>query len=124
MSTTKNKLEYLWTAIFDNGHVINQPLDDKYSKHDDNAEHNKSAFQDILDYQENHKLNTFMITDGNIRHSVYLDNNKKLIYYRDVEIKYIDGIAQEPNIVSYNVGYEYKDENGKNIKRITTIYGS
>ena len=121
MSTVKQPLEYLWTAIFTDGHIINQPEDDRYSRYDENLEHNKSAFQDILDYQEKSRLYLFVLHNNDFKHTVYLDKNAKLIYYRNVEQKHIDGIAQDPEVVSYCVGYEYKDDNNKVQKKVIEI---
>lgn len=36
--------------MFRDGTYLEQPDDDRYSKHDESAEHNPSAFRDLLDY--------------------------------------------------------------------------
>lgn len=47
------KLKYKWVATF-KGKVISQPDDDRYSKHDPNAEWNPSSFRDFQDYFNEH----------------------------------------------------------------------
>ena len=54
-------LKYLWEATFKDGTMISQPPDERYSKHDDTAEHNPSAFRDILDHQEVSPLEFFAL---------------------------------------------------------------
>lgn len=56
------KLNWLWEACFyndkledDDAVFISQPPDDRYSKHDDNAEWNPSSYRDFLDYFNEHK---------------------------------------------------------------------
>lgn len=142
MSTTSKPLKYTWYASFEDGHLLTQPDDDKYSKHKDGADWNPSSFRDILDYEEKSRLQTFsIVSDGDYEiymnlvtgefaidgNSFRLDKKgdtvkRKLIFFRDVEQNFVDGVAQEPEVVAYNIGYEYK-ENGKNVKRIITIDG-
>ena len=126
---------YLWTGYFNNGHIIEQPEDDKYSKHDDNSEYNPSSFRDLLEYTES-KLVLFklkskdkeilvnLITgDITINDVVFTTNdvvNPKLIYYRDIEKDFINGQPIDERIVAYNVGYEYLI-NGKNKQNIIRI---
>lgn len=142
MSTVKQPLKYLWWASFDDGQMIAQPEDDSYSKHDDTQEHNPSSFRDILDYQERAGLESFGLSDresdifelnlktGSVRLGEYyfkLDTEenieRKLIYFRNVRQEYNDGIAGEPWIESYSVGYEYKNKDGKTVKRLIHIDG-
>lgn len=143
MSTVKQPLKYNWSAIFVDGHIIVQPEDDRYSKHDDAADHNPSAFRDILDYQESSPIKLFILDDGDDSEAVYLNLldgtfalggfpfkldhegsiDRKLIFFRNVAQDYVDGAAQEPRVESYTVGYEYKNKDGKNVKRMITIDG-
>ena len=60
------RFDWLWQARFMDGTVICQPEDDKYSKHDDNADWNPSSFRDFLDYFDNgkNKLSSFGIVNG------------------------------------------------------------
>jgi len=103
-------MEYLWTATFADGHIIKQPEDDKYSKHNSELEHNPSAFQDIYDYQETSTLYKFTLSNGTIEYSIYLDNDSEIIYYRNMELKFINGIADSNNVVSYTIGYKNNKE--------------
>lgn len=64
MSTVNQELKYLWSAIFQDGTQIDQPADDRYSKHDDKAEGNPSAFRDVLDKQKESKLVLFGLADA------------------------------------------------------------
>lgn len=135
-------LKYLWEATFQDGHAIKQPADDKYSKHDENNEHNPSAFRDILDYQEKSPLVFFALIGQEVPNifavsmatgEFYVNNatfridgppvdsiGRKLIYYRTQQANLQTGEVQT---VSYNFGYEIKDANGKNIKKVLVIRG-
>lgn len=133
---------YLWTAIFADGTKIHQPSDDRYSKHDDTAEYNPSAFRDILDKQQESELIGFELksVDGlhvcflNMQsHSFVIDSNRiwlerpgeeltdiKLIYFRTMESS---NINPEPRVLAYNFGYAGKDVNsGKIVEKVITIY--
>lgn len=135
-------LKYLWEATFQDGHVIKQSADDKYSKHDDKAAHNPSAFRDILDYQKKSPLMFFALVGEEVPNifavsmatgEFYVNNatfhitgppvestERKLIYYRTQQANLQTG---EMQTVSYNFGYEIKGVNGKNIKKVVTIRG-
>jgi hypothetical protein len=142
MSTVKQPLKYLWTAIFEDGHIIAQPEDDRYTKHDDTADHNPSAFRDILDYQDKSPLEHFLLvppeddtqlvsldlTTGEFslggfpfKLNCETSVDRKLIYFRNIAQDYIDGVAQDPYVESYNVGFEYKNKDGRTVKRIITV---
>ena len=133
-------LKYLWEATFKDGHIINQPLDDRYSKHDDTAEHNPSAFRDLLDYIEKSPLEFFALV-GRDRQifAVHLDTgeffvnggvfaldqpleellDRKIIYYRTQRMNLE---TSEQFTYAYNFGYEGKHpESGKIVKRIITV---
>ena len=133
-------LKYLWRAKFANDGVISQPEDDRYSKHDDKAEHNPSAFRDILDYEKVSPLAIFSLhgRNGEIYAvnlfsgeffingtSIWLDQpaeellDRKLIYFRTQRADLQSG---EQYTYAYNFGYEGKHpESGKIVKRIVTI---
>lgn len=52
-----SKFKYLWKAIFEHDgehHIITQPRDDKYSKHNPEAEWNPSSFRDFQEYFDEH----------------------------------------------------------------------
>ena len=142
MSTTKKPLDYLWTVYFDDGTIIEQPYDDRYSKHDDTKDWNPSAFRDILDkVEEGGKIDLFILHGDGVVHTVdlvhgefmingtkiELENDctgpRKLIYYRTIEKDYLDGVEQEERIVGYSFGYEYKDDNGRVRKAVITLNG-
>lgn len=134
-------LKYLWEATFLDGHTITQPADDRYSKHDDKAEHNPSAFRDILDYQKKSPLAFFALigqekpniyTVSIVNGGFYVNNatfsleqsplelkDRKLIYFRTQQANLQTGEVQTK---SYNFGYEGKDSNGKTVKKVMTIY--
>ena len=63
MSSTTDTLRYLWEAKFTDGHEIVQPADDRYSKHVEGAEHNGTAFTDVMDYLKDHELAWFYLVD-------------------------------------------------------------
>lgn len=141
------RFKYLWTAYFSDGKVIEQPQDDRYSKHDDSAEHNPSAFRDILDHQEleDVELIYFDLNDGSFAYGIDLPSgrfgingtwfsleqhdapltDRKLIYYRGVKVDHrigSDGVSvDEPEIEAYYFGYEGKDASGKVVKKVIRI---
>ena len=141
MSTSSQPLKYLWSAYFEDGTIINQPADDRYSKHVEGAEWNPSSFRDLIDYQEKSPLTSFSIEDNRFFYAVYLPTgeftatsddgveapftlehepvtDRKLIYYREMHKDNIDGEWQEPRVNAYIIGYEGKDANGKVHKKI------
>lgn len=143
MSTTSQALKYLWTAVFDDSHFIVQPADDRYSGHDEEAEHNPSAFRDLLDYQkQGHRLTVFELGNYEIdlvNGDFYVNDrlgaigkfsleevpleDRKLIYFREMRQEWIDGVPQEPYVNRYCVGYEGKDPEGKIQKKVVYIDG-
>ena len=139
MSTTTKPLTMLWSVVFQDGYIIDQPEDDRYSKHDDNAEWNPSAFRDIIDYEEKSPIGWFHLLADKHIYAVNLqtgvfsidgqefkldddDATRKLIYFRTMEKNNVDGQWQEPSVVSYNFGYEYKNKSGRTVKRIITLH--
>lgn len=133
-------LKYLFEATFKDGHMIRQPIDDRYSKHDESAEHNKSAFTDVLDHMEKSPVDIFALVghdrqiyavsletgeffiNGSV---IMLDQpleelqDRKLIYFRTRRANLQSGDVQT---YAYNFGYEGKHpESGKILKRIVTI---
>lgn len=140
-------LKYRWTAYFDDGTVLKQPEDDRYSKHVDGAEHNPSAFRDILDHEKIAKLIYFDLNDGTFAYGVDLpsgrfgingtwfglepedapETKRKLIYYRVVDRDKVINFDtdeeqdKEPVIQAYCFGYEYKDAHGKNVQKVIQI---
>lgn len=134
--------KYHWEATFKDGHMITQPADDRYSKHDDKAEHNPSAFRDILDYLEQSPLEFFALV-GQDRQifavsletgeffvngtTFYLDQpleelqDRKLIYFRTNRMNMQ---THEQYVHAFNFGYEGKHpESGKIVKKVITIHG-
>ncbi len=138
-------LKYLWTAAFEDGHIISQPADDRYSKHDDTAEWNPSAFRDVQEYSES-PLSAFALSfvgKPNDGFSVFLRNglffidadfmskffklekpgediiNRKLIYYRTRTANMVTG---EQKIESYTFGYQgFNKTTGKTVEKTITI---
>lgn len=147
MSTVNTKLKYLWSAYFEDGAILHQNKEDKYSKHVEGAEHNPSAFRDILDYQEKSPLSQFCLNEvqGDAYYSVYLRDgvfgasldhapaefsledtpliDRKLIFFRQVQQNWINGVAQEPRVARYCIGYEGKNPQGKVEKKVIYIDG-
>lgn len=133
-------LKYRWVATFEDGTEIVQPDDDRYSKHDDGADHNPSAFRDILDYEKVSKLRIFTLIDSKGEPFADIDLNTrsfwlngtnfrledpfteltdtKLIYYRSMSKDFMTGRVE---CLAYNFGYEGKDEKGKVIKKVVTL---
>lgn len=77
------KLNWLWCAEFCDGKTICQPEDDKYSKHNPDADWNPSAFRDFLDYfgDNKDKLVSFTLKNSNTGEevSVCFDDNSPFI---------------------------------------------
>jgi len=127
----------LWEAFFNDGHSIQQPADDRYSKHDDSSGYNPSAFRDIQDYEKKAALTIFILGDVQVSLSegffiingvpVFLEDepltDRKLIYYRVMETSWTDGLQTEPKILKYAVGYEGKNSKGKVEKKVIYIDG-
>ena len=133
-------LKYLWEATYEDGHLLRQPVDDKYSKHDSSAEHNPSSFRDLQEYEQKSPLQFFALIGHDrqvyavnietgeffINGSVFmLDQpleelaDRKVIYYRTQRMNMETG---EQYTYAYNFGYEGKHpESGKIVKRIVTI---
>jgi hypothetical protein len=133
-------LKYLFEATFKDGHMIRQPLDDRYSKHEEGAEHNFSAFTDVLDYMKQSPLAIFALIGHDRQvYAVSLETgeffvngttfmldqpleellDRKIIYFRTMRANLESG---EQMIYAYNFGYEGKHpESGKIMKRIVTI---
>lgn len=131
---------YLWEAVFEDGHIITQPANDRYSKHDDTKEHNPSAFQDILDYQKKSPLQFFALIGQDRQvwavsflngefyvngYTFMLDQpleelkDRKLIYYRTQRMNMQ---TREQFTYAFNFGYEGKHpDSGKIVKKVVTI---
>ena len=79
MSTVQKPLKYLWSGHFADGTVIQQPHDDRYSKHDDNAEQNPTAFRDLQDYMDKSPLVLFCVSDDVSEYWVDLVNGRFIV---------------------------------------------
>lgn len=149
MSTVQEPLKYLWIALFANNHKIIQPANDQYSKHVEDAEHNPSAFRDILDYEETSPLTHFQLhkkdfyesygvdvsrgefwisnTEGTMPLPFSLESepltDRKLIYFREVHLQTVGGVPQEPFVNRYCFGYEGKNKDGIIEKKVLYING-
>ena len=132
-------LKYLWEATYKDEHIIRQPIDDRYSKHNDSAEHNPSSFRDLQDYESKSPLLFFALV-GHDRQvyavnietgeffvngtTFYLDQpraeleDRKLIYYRTQRMNIQNG---DQHTEAYNFGYEGKTPTGKVIKKVITV---
>ena len=131
--------KYLFTAKFIDGHIITQTQDDRSVKHVEGAEHNPSAFTDVLDYQSTSPVGIFSLQaeTGEI-YAVNLTNgeffingslimldqpleeltDRKLIYHRTGRM---DNKGGDPYIYAYNFGYEGLNTKGKRIKKVITV---
>lgn len=135
---------YLWLAIFDDNHRIEQPADDRYSKHDDTKDYNPSSFRDILDYEKTSPLAHFILCEYGDPHGTkygidlhkgefYINGNfislerpleelhdRQLIYFRTMRANMV---THEQGVYAYNFGYKGKDKNGKVVEKVITING-
>ena len=145
MSTTTQALKYRWTAYFEDGKVMEQPEDDRYSKHDDTAEYNPSSFRDLLEYEEKSKLIYFDINDGTFAYGVDMPSGRfgingtwfsletdeslakrKLIYWRGVQKDdklHANGeVAEgEPYVYAYFFGYTGINSKGERVQKVVRI---
>lgn len=153
MNETSIKFKFLWRATFKNK-VITQHPEDKYSKHNPEAEYNPSSFRDFLDYFEGHKseLVKFELISDTTTVGIDLENANKpeivmdvrnrwgtytkktllhrekrvlsdvrVIYYRKMEAKVVDGAIGEPRVAEYVLGYQGLDENGNNRQKTISV---
>lgn len=139
-----------WQARFKDGKVIVQPDDDKYSKHDDSKDFNPSSFRDFLDYfnKDRDNLESFGITnykedkvvvvrfdENEIRLFTYKKGDKDVvvkkkceklenaqpIYFRKMENTSVNGVFGTPKVVSYTIGFQGTDKNGKNAQYLLEV---
>lgn len=145
-----SKFKYLWQAVFvdDNGgsHTITQPPDDKYSKHDPEAEWNPSAFRDFQEYFDNHQdelrefrldgekdswilslqhatvtiFHAYKDEDGWHRDIVHSEErhleNIRPIYYRKCESQIVGGELVGSTVLGYVIGYQGNLPSGENVQ--------
>lgn len=145
MSTTQQPLKFLWSAYFEDGRIIHQPADDRYSKHVEGSEYNPSAFRDVLEYSEKSPLMQFALHGIEGLYAVHLRDgvfatsydrpgaeysledtpltDRKVIFFRQVRQEFIDGEAQPPKVARYCLGYEGKNAEGKVEKKVIYIDG-
>lgn len=146
MSTTTDKLKYLWTAVFKDGSQLDQPEDDRYSKHDDNAEWNPSAFRDIQEHPS--EVQIFALRGADSAFYVNLETGefatlngleanpivysleqeplkkRKLIYVREMQQHQVLGEdAGAPYVNRYIIGYEGKNSKNRVEKKVIYING-
>ena len=137
--------KYLWIAEYADGNILAQPLDDRYTKHDDNLEHNPSSFRDLLDYEDVSPLVNFRLIKAPIpglplkevasvdlgtgvftlgdmefmlERPLELLKDRQIIYFRTHRMNMQ---TQEQYIHAYNFGYKGMDDNGKIVEKVVTI---
>lgn len=141
MSTTQDKLKFLWTAVFKDGTIIIQPEDDRYSKHDDAAEWNPSAFRDVQDkglenvavfgmsnekevYAVNLELGQFSVGDQLFSLELEPLQKRKLVFLREVlQHQVLGEDAGAPYVNRYILGYEGKNSHNKTEKKFIYVNG-
>lgn len=144
MSTTTQPLKFLWQAQFDDEHIIRQSADDHYSKYDETAEWNPSAFRDIVEYSEDHSVTYFVLSNDDAS-EIYMINlisgkfringldfsledepltDRKLIYFREMHQQAELGQeVGEPFVNRYAIGYEGKNSKEQIEKKIIYLEG-
>lgn len=143
MSTTKQPLNYLFSAFFADGAIISQEQDDA-SK----TQEGKSAFTDVLEKSKESELEQFSLVgrteesdiviiidlnrgrfyfngiDVSLEDRDYPLTNRKVIYFREVLQHTTANEGTQPAYVNRTfVGYEGKDSKGRVIKRIINLNG-
>lgn len=134
--------KYMFEATFTDGHKITQHPEDRYSKHEEGADHNFSSFTDVLDYLKHTPLQFFALLGQNGEiyavsletgeffvngTTIYLDQpleeleNRKLIYFRTNRMNMQ---THDHYVHAFNLGYEGKHPvSGKIVKKVITIHG-
>jgi hypothetical protein len=138
MATTK--LKKLFIACFEDKHIICQDENDRSMHYDENAEHNKSTFSDVLEYMKTAPLVSFTVDDASVslvdgtftvgedEYEFTMEKepltDRKIIYYREMAQDFLmDGEGGEPYVVRYVLGYEGKNKDGKVEKKVIYIDG-
>ena len=137
-------LKYRWTAEFKDASFITQPEDDRYSKHDDNAEWNPSSFRDIQEHdgvlrffslfdkdQTTYSVDLFtgiftVTKKGDCSTEIGFSlerpleelSDRELIYFRTMRMNMQTG---EKYIYAYNFGYKGKDNKGDIVEKTISI---
>ena len=78
------KYKYMWLAVFDDGRIIRQHPEDKYSKHDPEAETNPTSFRDYQDYCEEHNPKEFVLYNDSEKEYGVLFSERPVIYTRKI----------------------------------------
>ena len=132
-------IEYLFTAYFDDEHIIEQNKEDKSI-----LEKGMSSFRDVALYAQNHKLIKFELKRKNVAVSVDLiqgtfnmngvdfiaspvqsfeenDLNFRLIYFREHTQNYESKtLNEQSHFVKYFIGWQLT-VNGKNYQQLIGI---
>jgi len=144
MSTSPNPFKYLWSAEFDDGHIIRQPADDRYSKHIDGAEWNPSAFRDVVEYGETHNLTAFVLANSDLSDIFMIDllngdfrvngidfsledeplKDRKIVFWREMyQNQTLGEELQAPFVNRYILGYEGFNSENKKEQKVIYING-
>lgn len=139
---TQTKLAFVWQALLTDGTIINQFEDAEQTK-----EH---LFREVLDRQDDLKLFTLINVKTQRIYRLDLElgrfhfmslgfiinpeqdmvggsskNKYRLIYFRRVEKSFSYGGARKiddfSSPIKFFLGYQYTDEEGKNVKHISQI---
>lgn len=136
--------KYRWTAEFEDASFITQPEDDRYSKHDDNAEWNPSSFRDIQEHdgilryfslfnksQDTYTIDLYtgiftVVKNGDCSTEMEFSlerpleelSDRELIYFRTMRMNMQTG---EQYIHAYNFGYKGKDKDGNVVEKVITV---
>ena len=126
-------LKTKWVAQFKDGTKLEQPENDRYSKHKAGASHNPSAFRDVLDKNKQSPLVLFKVYKGNkpilvvdmVAQTINGAKVKervlwaKIIYYRTYSAEIVGSSPTTPRLASVSAGFE-GFINGKKVKYIKT----
>lgn len=131
-------LDLIWTAKFKDGSTINQ-FDEQETQ---TKEH---KFKEILDHQENLIGFTLVNIHTNVAYILNLENGTinitlngseelepdkemlkglykyRLIYFRRVQRYFTSSMVETGVDITYFLGFQYNDEDGKNHKRFVKI---
>lgn len=140
MSTSKDKLKYLWTAHYRDGSSITQPKDDKsrLTPYDPETDFQPSAYRDInqdevVKFEIKGSGNTFTVdlqtglfSVNGIEFSQHQQNLElseapRLIYFRQIKKDLVDNVWQEAHIESYHLGWQAKDKDGNNVQYVMGV---
>ncbi len=114
-------------ATYEDGYVHDETTLNDISPYPAVDNEGNNIFADILlkrPEAEHGRLVLFSVFYKNHRYDIdwtTMPDNARPIRYRNVEVDIVDGQIVDKRYVKCGIGYQYKDENGKNIKEVKEL---